>query len=374
MSDEYLKNPRVKIEPDTFVKSAFAPELMETVRRFHASIPEYRVTPLHSLENLAARLEIASLWVKDETNRFGLNAFKGLGVAYAMNRFLENHPAKSSGSVPIWVTATDGNHGHALAWAALCLGHHAVIFGPKTMPEKRIQRMQSLGARVSVLPGNYDEAVLHARRAARQNGWNLLQDTAVHDREQIPLWIMQGYTTLLTETLEQLRGKLPTHVFVQCGVGSLAASMTAGLACRFAGQKPRVFIVEARAAACCFKSMKKNDGKIHAVRGALDTVMSGLACGQPSRLAWPILEDLAHGFFRCDDSTALLGQRGYRNPLKGNPTLQAGESGAVTLGLLMNLSAGKSPDRNSLLNRSSRVLLLLTEGPTRDLCDRKKTP
>lgn len=374
MSDEYLKNPRVKNTPDSPVRSAFAPELMETVRRFHASIPEYRVTPLHSLDHLAARLKIASLWVKDETCRFGLNAFKGLGVSYAMDRFLGNHSAKFSGSVPVWVTATDGNHGHALAWAARRLGHQAVVFGPETMPEARVRRMQSLGARVKILPGNYDEAVLHARREARRNGWNLLQDTAVRDREQIPLWIMQGYTTLLTETLEQLQGKLPTHVFVQCGVGSLAASVTAGLACRFAGQRPRVFVVEARAAACCFMSMEKNDGKIHSIRGALDTVMSGLACGRPSRLAWPVLENLAHGFFRCDDSTALLGQTVYQTPLKGDPAVQAGESGAVSLGLLMNLSAGKLPDLNSFLNRDSRILLLVTEGPARVRCDRRKIP
>jgi len=207
---------------------------------------------------------------------------------------------------------------------------------------------------------------LAAQDAAR-NGWLLVQDTAMPGYEDIPRRVMQGYLTMFEEALAEAGDPMPTHVFVQCGVGSLAAACQAYLVERFGANRPQVVVVESDRAACFYQSMQAGDGRSHPVTGPLDTIMAGLACGEPSLTAWDILKDWADVFVACPDRVTCRGMRVLGNPLPGDPRVVSGESGAVTTGLLFEAcrSGDGKPLKTALaLNERSRVLLFSTEGDT----------
>jgi diaminopropionate ammonia-lyase len=266
------------------------------------------------------------------------------------------------------ITATDGNHGRAVAWSAKQIGCNAVIYMPKGTVPARIRVINSHGARTRIIDGNYDDAVRAAASAARENDWLLVQDTSWHGYEQIPMWIMQGYLTLADEALEQLAGDIPTHVFVQCGVGSLAATMQAFLVERYdVERRPLFTVVEPTHAACFYSSVLHEDGRPVAVTGDMNTIMAGLACGEPSILAWEILKNHADAFIACRDSISIKGMHTLGNPLRGDERIISGESGAVTLGLLVHLRTHllNDPVADALrLDSHSKILLLSTEGDT----------
>ncbi len=233
------------------------------------------------------------------------------------------------------ITATDGNHGRAVAWAARQLGCRAVVYMPKGSAGVRLESIRSLGAEAEIIDGNYDDAVRLAADRARENGWLLLQDTAGPDYEDIPIRIMQGYLTLFEEAFEQMGGVMPSHVFIQCGVGSLAGSLQAYLVEKFGPQRPLLTIVEPTKAACYYQSIIAGDGQPRKVEGDLDTIMAGLACGEPNKISWNIIRDFADGFVACPDGVTIRGMRVLGNPLKGDDRVISGESGAVTLGLVV---------------------------------------
>jgi len=350
---------------------------------FHRSFPQYHPTPLLRLANLAHSLGISDIYVKDESCRFGLKAFKVLGAAYAIAHAVAERMGIDENTVSFslfesdsirqklsrftLVTATDGNHGCAVAWTAQRLGCRALVYMPRNSALPRIEAIRNQGAAVEIVDGNYDDAVRRAAGRAREHSSLLVQDTAWKGYERIPLRIMQGYLTIIVEALEQLDGGSLTHVFVQCGVGSLAAALQAYFAESFKADRPTFIVVEPREAACFYESMAANDGAPHAVRGDLPTIMAGLACGEPNILSWRILRSHTDGFMACDDSVALAGMRILGDPLPGDAKVVSGESGAVTAGVLAHL-LGKSTEyslKDALeLNHTSRVLLLSTEGDT----------
>jgi diaminopropionate ammonia-lyase len=352
------------------------------VRDFHRGLPGYRPTPLVGLDRLAAHLGVAGIWVKDESRRAGLNAFKVLGASYALSSVmsaaaglrgplsfprLKDPSLRRQAAAMTCITATDGNHGRAVAWAARQLGCRCVVFMPKGSSAARLENIQRLGADASIIDGNYDEAVTMAEFSARRNGWLLIQDTARPGYEEVPLKVMQGYTTMFEEAMEQLGAKTPTHVFLQCGVGSYAAAGQAYLAECFGERRPVTVVVEPTAAACYYLSIHRGDGRAHKVTGDMETIMAGLACGEPNPLAWEILRDYADLFVACSDDVCRRGMRVLGNPLGGDTRIVSGESGAVTLGLVYETLRRRdlNPLRQAArLTPQSKILLFSTEGDT----------
>ena len=357
-------------------------------RAYHAGFSEYNKTPLLDLPRLADYLGIGRLFIKDESHRFGLNAFKVLGASYAIGRYLAAELGKNISEISYeelrsdavrgqlgditFTTATDGNHGRAVAWAARQLGQKAVVYMPKGSDPVRLKNIQALGAAATITDLNYDDAVRLSEQQAREHGWVIVQDTAWPGYEDIPTWIMQGYATLAVEALEQMREQgaaFPTHVFLQAGVGSFAGGVLGFLASSLGNGMPRVIIVEPERANCIYTSALIGDGRPHAVKGDLDTLMAGLACGEPNTISWELLRDYATAYVSCPDYLAATGMRVLATPLKGDPVIISGESGAVTTGLLhllMESTSGKARELRSALglDKDSVVLLVSTEGNT----------
>jgi len=267
---------------------AFSSRVADEVRRFHEGVPFYHPTPLVHLRNLAESLGVKDIRVKDESSRFGLGAFKALGASYALScavaerlhlhadqlsfGTLLDTDLKEQVSRITCVTATDGNHGRAVAWLAKQLGCRAVVYMPAGSSEVRFRNIEEFGAAVSIIDGNYDDAVRLAERHALEKDWLLIQDTARPGYEQIPLQVMQGYMTMFSEALEQMGDNTPTHVFAQCGVGSFSGACQAYLAEKFGEQRPVFTVVEPINAACYYQSMVRGNGKPHVVSGPLERV------------------------------------------------------------------------------------------------------
>jgi diaminopropionate ammonia-lyase len=354
----------------------------EKARIFHQQLTGYQPTPLQSLDCLANEFGIGKILVKDESHRFDLCAFKMLGGAYAIARLLceeyqigidefdfdklkENITEKMT-----FATATDGNHGRGIAWAAQKLGQHAVVYMPKGSAIERVNNIRALGAECIVTDMNYDDTVRLAIKRAAECGWKIVQDTAWEDYTKIPTWIMQGYSTLAVEAVDQMKEqgvKKPTHVFLQAGVGALAGGVL-GYFCDVYGAKNlHSVIVEPDHADCVYRSAISANGEMVNVEGDLATIMVGLACGEPNPLGWPVLRDCATQFISCDDKVAALGMRVLGNPLGSDPRIISGESGAVGAGLLA--AAFYHEDRAAMFNKlgltkDSVVLLINTEGAT----------
>ncbi|MCD4743225.1 MAG: diaminopropionate ammonia-lyase [Desulfobacteraceae bacterium] len=357
------------------------PEIVKAVTCFHESLPGYIPTPLVKLSFLAKSLGVEEISIKDESKRFDLNAFKVLGASYAMARALMKElnfdPKKFTFEEILlhskrvshltFVTATDGNHGRAVAWVASKFGCKAVVFMPKGTSKPRLHAIQDLGAKASILDCNYDEAVDFAEQEAGKNNWALIQDTSFPGYEEIPENIMQGYFTLVTEAMAQGENMHFTHVFVQAGVGSLSGAVLAHLCSLFGKSKPVFVLVEAAGAPCFYKSMEIGDGKPHTVHGDLKTIMAGLACGKPCQIGWEILKVGTDAFITCSDEIAKKGMRILGNPMGDDIRIISGESGAVTLGLVYNLLHEKKNKylRNNLkIDANSKILLFSTEGDT----------
>ncbi len=383
---KFLENKHLKKAGEGAELAFLAPGEAEKARAYHRSFAAYAPTPLVALPKLAKTLGVGRVFVKDESYRFGLNAFKVLGASYAIGRYLAERLGKDIGEVSFdylrspevrnqlgtitFTTATDGNHGRAVAWAAQQLGHRAVIYMPKGSDPTRLANIRAHGAEASITDLNYDDAVRLSYRMARENGWVIVQDTAWEGYEDIPTWIMQGYATLGLEAMAQLGAEgidCPTHLFLQAGVGSYAGGVLGFLTAKLGDARPTTVIVEPHQANCIYRSALAGDGRPHKVGGDLDTLMAGLACGEPNTISWKILRDYAHGYISCPDWVAANGMRILAAPRRGDTPVVSGESGAVTCGLLEFLMAhpGGEEIRKALdLNNDATVLLISTEGDT----------
>ena len=388
MSIDFIFNSAIKKPNAGASLDILTSKEAEKALAYHKGFKEYEPTPLVLLPNLAEYLGIAKLFVKDESYRFGLNAFKVLGASYAIGRYLAEKLGKDISEISCkelcsdevrqqlgditFTTATDGNHGRAVAWAARQLKQKAVVYLPKGSDPVRLKHIQDCGAEASITDSNYDDAVRLSEKKAEENGWIIVQDTAWTGYEDIPTWIMQGYATLAVEALQQVGDQgssAPTHVFLQAGVGSFAGGVLGFLASHLGEKMPLVTIVEPEKANCIYTSAKIGDGEAHSVSGELDTLMAGLACGEPNTISWELLRDYATAYVSCPDSLAATGMRVLATPLKGDEVIISGESGAVTTGLLhllMESTTGNAAElRNRLgLDKESIVLLVSTEGNT----------
>jgi len=353
---------------------------------FHRGLPGYEQTPLVSLDGLAARLGVSKLWVKDESKRFGLNAFKALGGSYAMGEYLAGKlgkpieeltfeelcspQAKRALGEITFVTATDGNHGRGVAWSARLLGQKSVVYMPKGSAAERLENIRAQGAQAEITQFNYDDAVRLADRMAKEHGWVLVQDTAWPGYEQIPAHIMQGYTTLAREIgqqLEQAGEEKPTHLFLQAGVGSFAGAVLGYFTSLWGDERPVTSIMEPDQADCVYRSARADDGKLHFVTGDMNSMMAGLCCGEPCTISWEILNSYADAFISCGDEYAARGMRLLGRPEGDDPIVVSGESGAVGAGVLEGILTEERlrPLRQALgLDENSRVMLISTEGDT----------
>lgn len=393
-------------------------EAHETAYREVSSWPGYAPTPLRRLPTLADRADLGSLWYKDESGRFGLGSFKSLGGAYGVFRVLEARvraalergepgpPDRSRGSpgrtgrerVPgrprgehrrpspgkdlvvtsdqlragayrelvsgITVTcASAGNHGRSVAWGAEKFGCRCVIYLPAGTADARVAAIERHGARVVRVDGGYDAALERAsRQAAADEDRVVVSDTAYDGHTDVPRVVMQGYTILAREALTQLpSGVRPTHVFLQAGVGGLAAAVTAHLWEALGPGRPRATVVEAADADCLRRSVR--EGRRVELEETPRTEMGGLACRAPSRLAWPVLRRGAHGFMAVTDGAARAAVRTLAEPAGDDPALAASSSGAAGLAGLLS-GSGHAASREDLgLEPDSRVLVVGTEGP-----------
>jgi len=352
------------------------------VRQFHESFPMYKATPLAKLRKFSEAVGLKNVYVKDESYRFGLNAFKVLGGSFAIGNYIASRLKVDIAELPYekmvsekireklgdltFVTATDGNHGRGVAWTANQLKQKSVVYMPKGSSRERLENIQAEGADASITDFNYDEAVRLADRKARENGWVMVQDTAWKGYEDIPTWIIQGYGTMALEAYEQLKER-PTHIFIQAGVGSLASAVTGFFANAYSEDKPIITVVEPDKADCVFRTAKANDGKLHFVTGDMNTIMAGLACGEPCSIGWNVLKSYTDFFISVPDFVAAKGMRILGNPLDSDDRVISGESGAVTLGCVAEIMTNPklSNIKNELkLDETSVVLCFSTEGDT----------
>lgn len=341
--------------------------------------PGYQRTPLRNLDLIAYATGVASVWYKDESERFNLGSFKALGGAYAVLNVIKGELIKQGVASEVSAAdlisgryaevtknivvscATDGNHGRSVAWGAQTFGCACVIYIHQTVSEGRKDAIAAYGANVIRVAGNYDDSVRQAAVDAKRHNRFVVSDTSYPGYMSVPRDVMQGYTVMIEEALQQMP-EPPTHVFIQGGVGGLAAAAVAHCWETLGKARPRFIIVEPDEAACLYESAKT--GEPVAVTGDLDTIMAGLACGEVSLLAWEVLEEGADDFLCIPDSAAADCMRLLANKEANNESIVAGESAVAGLAGLILASQVTSLKTRLELNNHSRVLLLGTEGAT----------
>lgn len=340
-----------------------------------SSWPGHAATPLVSLPGVARAAGIAALHYKHEASRFGLGSFKALGGAYAVWRVLErgaaakgispeDRAAFAAHAASVTVTcATDGNHGRSVAWGARTFGCGCVIFIHATVSEGRKSEIERYGARVIRSTGNYDDSVRDAQAAADREGWVVVSDTSYEGYVDIPKDVMQGYELMAAEAIEQWPEALPpTHVFLQTGVGGMAAAVAAQLIRRLGADRPTIVLADPLKSACWLESIRA--GRPVAIEGDLDTLMAGLACGEVSELAWRVLESCTDAVVGLDDDAAVEAMRTLAEGRHGDAPLVAGESAVAGFAALTAVAADPAARARLGLGPDARVLLFGTEGAT----------
>lgn len=364
----------------------FSVEEISKALTFHKTFPSYRETDLRVLRQFSKHAGLRNVYLKDESSRFEINSFKGLGASFAMGSYIAQRLNLDLSDLPYermisdevrealgeitFVSCTDGNHGRGVAWVGQMLKQKVKIYMPKGSSSDRVKNIEALGAEVTVTDLNYDDTIRKVRQLADEKDWVIIQDTSWEGYEDIPKWIMQGYSAMVLESYLQIeRAKLekPTHVFLQAGVGAMAGG-ACGLIVNLTGEDmPKTIIVEPNNAACYLKSALADDGQMHFVTGDMETIMAGLACGEPGTIAFDIIHEFADGFISCPDYVTANGMRILANPLSGDDVVISGTSGAVTFGLTNEIATNKQlKDLKEKigLNEQSVVLCISTEGDT----------
>lgn len=335
-------------------------------------------TPLVSLPGLAAATGVAAIHVKDEGQRLGLGSFKALGGAYAVIRLvLEEAAARLARAVEMealhspdvrqiaqsmtFACATDGNHGRSVAQGAEFVGARSAIFVHSGVSDERVAAIARFGAEMIRVSGSYDDSVKEAARVAQERGWTIVSDTSWPGYERIPGLVMQGYTALVREALRQMPAP-PTHVFIQAGVGGIAAAVAGHFAIVSGERRPVFTVVDPARAACLFETARA--GHPVTVPHGEPTVMAMLECYEPSLVAWRILARAADAFMTVDEKDAVSVMRRLANPAVGDPAIVSGESGGVGLAGFLKAVADSDVKAALSIDRDSRILVVNTEGAT----------
>lgn len=321
---------------------------------------------------------MGSIHLKDEGHRLGLGSFKALGGSYAVIRLvLEEATRRLDRAVDVSELqmpevravaremtvscATDGNHGRSVAQGAKLVGANCAIFVHSGVSQERIAAIARFGAQMIRVNGNYDESVAEATRVAAENGWITVSDTSWPGYERIPGLVMQGYTAILSEALRQM-SELPTHVFVQAGVGGVAAAIAGHVSVLLGDKRPFFTVVDPSRAACMFESARA--GHPVKVEHGQSTVMAMLECFEPSLVAWRILSRAADAFMTVGDADAINVMKRLAMPRNGDPAVVAGESGGVGLAGLLKVASDQTLRGKIGLGQNARVFLINTEGAT----------
>jgi diaminopropionate ammonia-lyase len=339
----------------------FSEEVLNLSLATISAWPGYQPTRLVSLPGLARTLNVAQIRYKDEGSRFGLGSFKALGGAYAVNRLLTSGAADAS---EVTVTcATDGNHGLSVAWGAKTHGCRCVVFIHAEVSAGREQALIFQGAEVVRIRGNYDESVRLCYRKARENGWTVISDTSNDESGgDVARTVMAGYSVMASEIVAQLAGDVPTHVFVQGGVGGLAATVCEYLHLAYGSSAPYFVVVEPELAPCLFTSAM--NGQPTTVDVTEETLMAGLSCGEVSAVAWPVLARYADHFLTIPDSLVAPAMRMLCDAPFGDTPVIAGESAVAGLAGFVSTQQNAGLAKTLQLDRQSRILVIGTEGAT----------
>lgn len=359
--DRHILNPAARSNPAC--AGLFDDAEYHRAEAFFNARPEMRPTPLRELRELASALKLGGLLLKDESERYGLSSFKILGASYAVQQLM-NLGRLAPGSVI--ASATEGNHGLAVARAALEHRIEAKIYVAADCAAARVWAIEREGAQVIRAEGDYDEAVRLVARDAERHGWTIISDTSWQGYELIPGLIMAGYTRLMSEAARQWEpGPPPDVLIVQAGVGGLACAVVSWLCSRYGARRPYTIVCEPAAAASCLAS--KRAGRPVAFSGPFDTMMVGLRCGTVSPLAWSVLAQAADAFLAVDDERVDAAMRLLAGPENLDPQVRTGPAGACGLGALLAIIEDEElrPLREACgLDSRTRLLVINTEGVT----------
>lgn len=338
----------------------------------------YAETPLVSLKALAAEIGVADVFYKDEGPRFGLGSFKALGGAYAALRVLQREISGRLGfevsladirqgkyaeqcATLTLVSATDGNHGRSLAWGCKRFGVPCRIYIHASVSANREAAMTALGADVIRIDGDYDDSVVRCKKDALDNEWFIVSDTSWPGYSSPPSDVMSGYSVMVKEVCDRLTTP-PTHVFLQAGVGGMAAGVIAAMRQHWGNASPRAIVVEPELAACLFESART--GYATRVTVEKETLMAGLSCGEPSEIAWNILAEEVTDYLTIPEALVGPAVRLLAHPVGDDPVIQAGESAVAGLAALVAARSDPALASRLALDTTSRVLLFGTEGVT----------
>ncbi|MBA8899193.1 diaminopropionate ammonia-lyase [Phyllobacterium sp. P30BS-XVII] len=353
-------------------------EAAKEVERFLSHRDNHVPTPLHALPGLAAELGIAALHVKDEGQRLGLGSFKALGGSYAVIRLvleeanrqlgrivdvseLHTQEVRAIASRMTFGCATDGNHGKSVAAGARLVGAKSAIFVHAGVSDERVAAIARYGAEMIRVDGTYDDSIRESARVSEAKGWTVVSDTSWPGYERIPGLVMQGYTAIICEALRDLP-ELPTHVFVQAGVGGVAAALAGHLALVFGDRRPTFIVVEPARAACIFASAAA--GEVVKIAHGEATVMAMLECYEPSPVAWRVLTRAADAFMTVEEEGAVRAMNRLARPLGNDTPVVAGESGGAGLAGLFAVAGDQAVREAIHLDSHSRVFIVNTEGAT----------
>ena len=387
MTDQWLapnpRNPRGQPYGEAQRAVVTAGGLPE-VRDMLAACPRHGPTPLYRMSGMADALGLGLVTIKDESRRFGFGAFKALGGIFAIGQLLAREASVAAGrpvraaellgesavAVPArtFATASSGNHGRAVAAGARLFGHACAIFLPGFASPEKEAAIRARGAEVIRVEGDYERAVAECRSVSATRGWTVISDTSWEGYTDIPRAVMQGYSVLTDEALSQARaagmGKIPTHVFVQAGVGGLAAAVIGPLWEQFLFQRPVTIVVEPETADCWFQS--NHAGRPASASGDATTSMGGLACREISPMTWPVIGEGADWFMTIAESHVAPAMRRLARQAPGDPRIVAGPSGSAGVAALMRVCADPVARAKLRLGQDSRVLLIVSENAAGD--------
>lgn len=357
---------------------ALGVEGADEVERFLAIRENHRQTPLRALPRLAAETGVGAILVKDEGHRLGLCSFKALGGAYAVVRLvleeaghrlerpvgyqdLASPQVRAIASAMTFACATDGNHGRSVAQGAQLVGARAAIFVHGGVSDERVTAIERFGAEIIRVRGTYDDSVATAARVSAERGWSVVSDTSWPGYERVPSLVMQGYTAIVREALRQMP-EPPTHLFIQAGVGGVAAALAGHFEVVLGARRPKVVVVEPALSACIFATAAA--GHPTKVAHGAPTVMAMLECYEPSPIAWRVLSRLGDAFMTVEDEEAIAAMNRLARPLGSDPAIVAGESGCAGLAGLLNVAGDEGARHVLELGATSRILIVNTEGAT----------
>ena len=359
----------------------FTPDVAKKVRRYAKTLKQYEPTPLVALTELSQKMGVKHVFVKDESYRMGLKAFKAIGVVYGVSKVLCQYLGVDIDDTDfdyflkpevnaqikdiVLIAATDGNHGKGLAYAAKLIGCKCYIYMPSQTVPARVEAIENLGATVTVTPHNYDETLKLVIEKAAEMGWCHVQDQAWKGYTETTNFISQGYTAIADEIREQLEETKPTHIIIQAGAGSFAVGFLAYYSKLMADNKPHMTLVESDTAGCYMQSALA--GKFTTVDGDLATIMAGLAVGEPNIFAHTVLKEIVDYYITCPNEFSATGMRVMATPIGDDTKITSGESGAVGVGIvygICTLDALKSVRDEMKITQDSVLLFVSTEGDT----------